>query len=115
MDGFFLMYLLLKVKFSCDFVDSFKILYSHTRIKCEQREELYTLTIKNCTLAESGRIEFNLPLKDSPPIVSRAELEVQKPKPAIEQILSEKTSVEEEQDAVFRYFIPLTELTLDFY
>ena len=37
---------------------------THTRIKMEQRGELYTLTINQATMAEDGIVEFELPLPE---------------------------------------------------
>ena len=78
---------------------------TNTRIKSDRRDELYTLTIANCTLADSGEVEFVLAPVDGPPIRSKAMLEVIKPKPAIESELPDKTESEEEQNAVFRFFV----------
>jgi len=49
---------------------------AHTRISYDQRDELYTLTIKKSTPADSGTVEFNLAVPGSPSITSRATLEV---------------------------------------
>ena len=78
---------------------------THTRIKMEQRGEMYTLTIQGATMAEDGIVEFELPIKDGPPIKSKAKLEIIKPKPAIEKGLQDETDGTEREDAEFRFTV----------
>ena len=78
---------------------------THTRIKMEQRGEMYTLTIQGATMAEDGIVEFELPIKDGPPIKSKAKLEIIKPKPSIEKGLDDQTNGVEREDAEFRFTV----------
>ncbi|CBY40776.1 unnamed protein product, partial [Oikopleura dioica] len=93
-------------------INALEIPESNTRIIPEQRDELYILTIKNCSRAENGEIHFELPLEEGNSIFSKATLEVEKPKPAIDQPLAAKTVVDEDEDAKFYFFCDPSKLHL---